>query len=395
MWLRKEHEEFRNRIREFAESEISPRAAELDAQQIYPQSLIDRLCEMGLLGMQVDKKYGGTFTDSLTYIIAVEELSRVCASTGIIVAAHNSLGAYPIYRFGTEKQKQEYLPEITRGGKLAAFGLSEPGAGSDAGGTRTFASKVEGGYRVNGSKCWITNGGVCSTMVFTARTSRESGVKGITSFILKQGTPGFIVGKKENKLGVRGSDTRVLHFEDMFVPESDRLGEEGQGFKQFMITLDGGRVSIAAMALGIAQGAYDVAIKYATRRRQFGQAIAGFQAVAFKLADMATQIQAARHLVYHAAVLKDQPGVRFSKESAMAKLYASEVANFVTYSAIGILGAAGYSEDYPVERMYRDAKLCEIGEGTSEIQRIVISRILTEEAMESVSDFGMPVGKTI
>ncbi len=393
MWLRKEHEEFRNRIREFAESEISPRAAEFDAQQIYPQSMIDRLCEMGLLGMQVEEKYGGTFTDSLTYIIAVEELSRVCASTGIIVAAHNSLGTYPIYRFGTEQQKQKYLPEITRGGKLAAFGLSEPGAGSDAGGTRTFASKVEGGYRVNGSKCWITNGGVCATMVFTARTSRESGVKGITSFILKQGTPGFIVGKKENKLGVRGSDTRVLHFEDMFVSESDRLGEEGQGFKQFMITLDGGRVSIAAMALGIAQGAYDVAVKYATRRKQFGQAIAGFQAIAFKLADMATQIQAARHLVYHAAVLKDQPGVRFSKESAMAKLYASEVANFVTYSAIGVLGAAGYSEDYPVERMFRDAKLCEIGEGTSEIQRIVISRILTEEAMASVSNFGMPVGK--
>lgn len=390
MWTSKEHDDFRNKIREFAEGEIAPRASEFDTTQTFPQDVVGRLCELGLLGMQVDRKYGGTFTDSLTYIIAVEELSRVCASTGIIVAAHNSLGTYPIYRFGTEEQKKKYLPEITSGGKLAAFGLSEPGAGSDAGGTKTFAAKVNGGYQVNGSKCWITNGGICSTMVFTARTSKELGVKGITSFILKQGTPGFIVGKKENKLGVRGSDTRVLHFEDMFIPDSDRLGEEGQGFKQFMITLDGGRVSIAAMALGIAQGAYDVAAKFATKRKQFGQAIAGFQGVAFKLADMATQIQAARHLVYHAAVLKDKPGIRYSKESAMAKLYASEVANFVTYNAIGILGADGYSEKYPVERMYRDAKLCEIGEGTSEIQRLVISRIITEEAMNATSNFGMP-----
>lgn len=390
MWITPEHEKYRMKIREFAESEIYPLTQKTDREQFFPDELLPRLNEMGLLGMQVEKKYGGTFTDTLTYIIAVEEVSRVCGSTGITLAAHNSLGNYPIYRFGTEDQKKKYLPEITTGGKLAAFGLTEPEAGSDAGGTKTFAAKVEGGYKVNGTKCWITCAGISKTAVFTARTSKEKGTKGISSFIVTYGTPGFSSGKEENKSGLRGSDTRFLHFDDVFIPEADRLGEEGQGFKQFMITLDGGRVSIGAMALGLAQGAYDVAVKYASKRQQFGQPIGNFQGVGFKLADMATQIQASRHLVYHAALLKDKGNVRYTKESAMAKLHASETGYFCTYAAIGILGAEGYGDRYPVERMFRDAKLCEIGEGTSEIQRLVISRFILKEAAESTSTFGFP-----
>jgi len=390
MWTTPEHDKYRLKIREFAEGEIAPYTHTMDDEQSFRMELVPRLNELGLLGLQVDRAYGGSFTDTLTYIIAVEEVSRVCGSTGILLAAHNSLGTYPIYRFGNEEQKRKYLPEITSGGKLSAFGLSEPEAGSDAGGTKTYAAKTDGGYLVNGGKCWITNGGIARTIVFTARTSKEKGVKGISSLILSAGTKGFTVGKKENKLGMRGSDTRVLHFEDMFIAESDRLGEEGQGFKQFMITLDGGRVSIGAMALGIAQGAYDIAAKYAIKRKQFGKPIAEFQGIAFKLADMATQLQAARHLIYHAAILKDKPGIRFTREAAMAKLYASEIANNITYAAIGVLGAEGYSQDYAVERMYRDAKLCEIGEGTSEIQRLVISRLIVDEVSQSTSTFGLP-----
>ncbi len=386
-WTSDEHENFRMKIREFAESEVQPYATRIDHDQVFPDQIVPRLNELGLLGMQVDKKYGGTYTDTLTYAIAVEELSRVCGSTGITVAAHNSLGNFPIYKFGTEEQRKKYLPEITTGGKLAAFGLTEPGAGSDAGGTKTFAEKIDNGYKVNGTKCWITCAGICDTAIFTARTSREGGTKGISSFIVKAGTEGFSSGKKENKLGLRGSDTRFLHFDDLIVPESDRLGEEGHGFKQFMITLDGGRVSIASMALGLAQGAFDVAVKYAALKPD----LSNQQSIAFKLADMATQIQAARHLVYHSAVLKDS-GKRFSKESAMAKLYAAEVGTFVCWTAIGILGEVGLTDKFPVERMWRDVKLDEIGEGTSEVQRIVISRLILKEATESNSMFGFPVG---
>ncbi|UCC80779.1 MAG: acyl-CoA dehydrogenase family protein [Candidatus Zixiibacteriota bacterium] len=382
MWTTKEHEKYRGSVREFAEGEIGPIAAKIDREQIFPDDLVAKLNDFGLLGMVVDKKYGGTEIDMMTYTIAVEEVSRVCGSTGITLAAHNSLGCWPIYAFGTEEQKKKYLPPISTGGKLAGFGLTEPGAGSDAGGTKTFAEKVDGGYKVNGTKCWITNAGVASTFVFTARTSHEKSSRAISSFIVKRGTEGFSSGKKENKLGLRGSDTRFLHFDDCFVPDADQLGETGAGFKQFMMTLDGGRISIGAMALGLAQGAYDVALKYATKRKQFGKPIGEYQSVAFKLADMATQIQAARHLVYHSAHLKDQGDVRFSKESAMAKLFASEVGNYATYSAIQILGATGFCDRYPVERMYRDVKLCEIGEGTSEIQRLVISRIILKEAEE-------------
>ncbi len=386
-WTTEEHEKYRMKIREFAESEVQSYATQIDRDQVFPDHIVPRLNELGLLGMQVDKKYGGTYTDTITYAIAVEELSRVCGSTGITVAAHNSLGNYPIYRFGSEEQKKKYLPEITTGGKLAAFGLTEPGAGSDAGGTKTFAEKIEGGYKVNGTKSWITSAGLCDTAIFTARTSKEGGVKGISSFIVKKDAEGFSSGKKENKLGLRGSDTRFLHFDDLIVPESDRLGEEGHGFKQFMITLDGGRVSIAAMALGLAQGAYDVAVKYAAVKPDLNSQ----QGIAFKLADMATQIQAARHLVYHSAVLKDS-GNRFSKESAMAKLYAGEVGTYVCWNAIGVLGEVGLTDKFPVERMWRDVKLDEIGEGTSEVQRIVISRLILKEALDSGSMFGFPEG---
>lgn len=379
MWTNDKHEEYRAKVREFGLAEIEPITQKIDREQFFPQDLVQKLCDFGLLGLVVDKKYGGTEIDTLSYMIAVEEISRICGSTGITIAAHNSLGCWPIYEFGSEEQKNKYLPEITTGGQLAAFGLTEPDAGSDAGGTKTFAKKIEGGFKVNGTKCWITSAGVASTFIFTARTSHEPASHSISSFLVKAGAKGFSSGKKENKLGLRGSDTRFLHFEDCIVPDDDLLGKTGEGFKQFMKTLDGGRVSIAAMALGLAQGAYDVALKYAKHRQQFGKSIGDFQAVGFKLADMATEIQAARHLVYHSACLKDEGKRRYSKESAMAKLYASEVGNRVTYAAIKILGAEGYSDRYPVERMHRDVKLCEIGEGTSEIQRLVISRMILKE----------------
>ena len=379
MWTTEAHEKYRLKVREFAEGELGPYASQMDELNHYPEHLVAKLNSFGLLGMTVEEKYGGTLIDTMTYIIAVEEVSRVCGSSGIILAAHNSLGCWPIYAFGTEDQKTRLLPEITTGGKLAAFGLTEPGAGSDAGGTKTFAEKVDGGYSVNGTKCWITNGGSASTVIFTARTSHTPGAHSISSFVVRSGAKGFSVGKKENKLGLRGSDTRFLHFDDCFVSDCDLLGEPGSGFKQFMKTLDGGRISIGAMALGLAQGALEIAVKYAKNRTQFGQPISEYQAVAFKLADMATQIQAARHLIYHSAELKEAGKDRFTKESAMAKLYAAEVGNFVTYQAMMILGAEGYSQRYAAERMHRDAKLCEIGEGTSEIQRLVISRCVLKE----------------
>jgi butyryl-CoA dehydrogenase len=379
MWTNEGHEKYRAKVREFARAEIEPITQKMDREQVFPDELVAKLNDFGFLGLAVDKKYGGTEIDTLSYMIAVEEVSRVCGSTGITLAAHNSLGCWPIYAFGTEDQKKKYLPEISTGGKLAAFGLTEPDAGSDAGGTKTIAEKIDGGFRVNGTKCWITNAGVAATVVFTARTSHDPGTHSISSFIIKAGAKGFSSGKKENKLGLRGSDTRFLHFDDCFVPDNDLLGKTGEGFKQFMKTLDGGRISIGAMALGLAQGAYDVALRYAKYRKQYGKSIADFQGIGFKLADMATEIQAARHMVYHAACLKDEGKKRFSKESAMAKLYASEVGNRATYAAIRILGAEGYGDRYPVERMHRDVKLCEIGEGTSEIQRLVISRMILKE----------------
>jgi len=375
MKISKEHEEFRRRIREFAETEIEPKAKELDEIGKFPFDTVKKLGEMGILGMVVPKEYGGSGYDTLSYSIAVEEISRVCGSTGITVAAHNSLGLYPIYLFGNEEQKKRFIPALASGEKLGSFGLTESGAGSDAAGTKTTAVLDGDSYVINGSKCFITNASVGETFVVTAITDKTKGYKGISSFILEKGTKGFSIGKKENKMGLRGSDTATLIFEDLRLPKENLLGKEGEGFKQFMITLDGGRISIGSMALGIAQGAFDKALKYAKERQQFGKSISDFQAIQWKLSDMATQIEAARHLIYHASELKDK-GEWFVKESAMAKLYASEVGRFVCHQAIQIFGGYGYLSDYPVERYFRDIKLCEIGEGTSEIQRIIIAREL-------------------
>lgn len=373
MWLSEKHEKFKIKIRKFAESEIEPVSAQIDEKAEFPQKNMKKLGEMGILGMVVPREYGGTGDDMISYTIAVEELSRICGSTGITVAAHNSLAVYPLYLFGNEEQKKRFIPSLAKGEKLGAFGLTEPGAGSDAGATKTSAVLKGDHYLINGSKCFITNASVAETMIITARTDPAKGSRGISNFIVEKSLPGVKVGKKENKMGIRGSDTAELHFEDVKVPKENLLGKEGEGFKQFLITLDGGRISIGSMALGIAQGAYEKSLKYAKERIQFGQPITKFQAIQWKLSDMATQIEAARHLVYHAAWLKDQ-GKPYLKESAMAKLYASEVGRWVTYQAIQILGGYGFLREYPVERYFRDVKLCEIGEGTSEIQRLVIAR---------------------
>jgi alkylation response protein AidB-like acyl-CoA dehydrogenase len=375
MRISKEHEEFRKRIREFAEKEIEPKARELDEVGKFPFDTMKKLGEMGILGMVAPKEYGGSGYDTLSYSIAVEEVSRVCGSTGITVAAHNSLGLYPIYLFGTEEQKRKYMPDLASGRKLGSFGLTEPGAGSDAAGTKTTAVLDGDSYVINGSKCFITNASVGETFVVTAVTDKTKSYKGISSFILEKEMKGFSVGKKENKMGLRGSDTATLIFEDLRIPKKNLLGKEGEGFKQFMITLDGGRISIGSMALGIAQGAFDKALQYSKERVQFEKPISSFQAIQWKLSDMATQLEAARHLIYHASELKDK-GEYFVKESAMAKLYASEVGRYVCDQAIQIFGGYGYMSSYPVERYFRDIKLCEIGEGTSEIQRLVIAREL-------------------
>jgi butyryl-CoA dehydrogenase len=375
MYLDKKYLDFRNKIREFAEKEIEPKAKEIDEKAEFPFENITKVANLGLLGMVAPPEYGGTGMDTLKYVIAVEELSRVCGSTGITVAAHNSLAICPLYLFGNEEQKKKYIPHLAKGEKLGAFGLTEPNAGSDAGGTKTTAVLDGDSYIINGSKCFITNASVAETFIITAVTDKTKGTRGISSFILEKGMKGFSVGKKETKMGIRGSDTATLHFEDLKLPKENLLGKEGEGFKQFLITLDGGRISIGAMALGIAQGAFDKALRYAKERVQFEKPLIEFQAIQFKLADMATQIEATRHLIYHSAFLEDR-GEKYVKESAMAKLFASEVGRFVTYQAIQIFGGYGYSRDYPVERYLRDLKLCEIGEGTSEIQRLVIFREL-------------------
>jgi alkylation response protein AidB-like acyl-CoA dehydrogenase len=375
MLLEKKHQEFREKIRVFALETIAPYAVELDEKQEFMGRHLKALADMGLMGMVVPETYGGTPVDTICYSIAVEELSRVCGSTGITIAAHNSLGLFPIYKFGTEEQRRKYLPRGTQG-ELIAFGLTEPEAGSDAGATKTHAELHGDHWIMNGTKCFITSVSYSFASIATARTSDEPGVKAISSFILEKGWPGYDIGKKENKMGLRGSDTAFMHFTDLKIPKENQLGKLGDGFKQFMITLDGGRISIAAMALGLAQGALDCALKYATERIQFGKPICEFQAVQWLLADMATEIQAARYLVYGASAKKDA-GVPFGQDSAMAKLYAGEVATRTASRAIQILGGVGYySGKYPAERIWRDAKLCEIGEGTSEIQRLVIAREL-------------------
>jgi butyryl-CoA dehydrogenase len=373
--LENKHHEYREMIRAFALEKIAPVADTLDREQRFLTEHMAPMVELGLLSCLIPEKYGGKPVDTVSYIIAVEELSRVCGSTGITIAAHNSLGTFPIYKFGTEEQRQKYLPRAAKG-ELIAFGLSEPEAGSDAGGTKTFAKRDGDGWIVNGSKCWITSATKAFATIATARTSDDPKDRTITSFILEKDMKGYAVGKKENKLGLRGSDTAFLHFDDLKIPVANQLGEVGQGFKQMLITLDGGRISIGAMALGLGQGALDCALKYAATRVQFGKPIADNQSIQHKLADMATELEAARLLIYETAMLKDA-GKPFSKFSAMCKLYASEVGTRCATTAMTILGSIGYlTGPYPAERIWRDVKLCEIGEGTSEIQRLVIAREL-------------------
>jgi alkylation response protein AidB-like acyl-CoA dehydrogenase len=379
--LTEEQSLLRSTLRDFAQNEIAPKAAHYDEANEFPWENVHKMKELGLFGMVFPPEYGGSGLDTLSYAIAVEEISRACASTGITLAAHVSLGTWPIYQFGSEAQRRKYLPALCSGEKLAAFGLTEPEAGSDAGGTKTRAERTEGGYVVNGRKIYITNGSVCGTAVFTAVTTPGIGVRGISSFIVEKGTPGFMPGTREKKLGHRASDTVELLFENLKVPEENRLGPEGMGFKQFMKTLDGGRISIGAMSIGIAQAALDAAVRYARERRQFGKAISEFQAIQLLLAEMATELEAARLLVYQAARLKDRGGP-ITRPAAMAKFKASSVAMRCADSAIQVHGGAGYMTDHPVERYFRDAKLMEIGEGTSQIQQLVIARELLREAAE-------------
>ncbi|HEY3315552.1 MAG TPA: acyl-CoA dehydrogenase [Bacillota bacterium] len=373
--LTETQEMIRRTVREFALQEVAPGAAERDEKSEFPAELVKQMGALDLFALPFSEEYGGAGGDYLSYAVAVEEISRVDAALGITFAAHVSIGTSPIYLFGTEAQKREWIPRCARGEILASFGLTEPNAGSDAAGTQTTAALVDDQWVLNGSKCFITNASHCGVAVVTAVTEKGKGTRGITSFIVPRSAPGFKTGKKYDKLGLRSSDTAEIVLEDCRVPQENLLGRPGEGFKQFMMALDGGRISIGAMALGIAQGCLDAAVKYARERVQFGQAIGKFQAIQFKLADMATQVELARLAVYRAAWLKDNH-LPYTKEAAMAKLYASEIATRAALEAIQIHGGYGYMKEYPVERYLRDAKLCEIGEGTSEIQRLVIARQL-------------------
>lgn len=373
LFLKDEHRQVREMARKFSDEVVAPRARELDENEEFPTDIVKQMGELGFLGLPFPEKYGGAGLDTLAYVIAVEEVARACGSTAITLAAHVSLGCGPIYMIGTEEQKQKYLTPMAKGEAIGAFGLTEPNAGSDAGGTETRAEKTGDGWRVNGSKIYITNGSVAKYITFTARTDASTGTRGISAFIMDTATAGFRVGKREKKMGLRGSDTVEIVFQDCAIPDNALLGELAGGFKAFMRTLTGGRISIGALALGLAQGSYEHALRYAKERKQFGQPIASFQAVQFMLADMRMKLEASRHLIYYAAMLKDA-GQGFEKEASMAKLFASEAANWVTDKAIQIHGGIGYCRDIPVERMHRDAKLMEIGEGTSEIQRMIIAR---------------------
>lgn len=399
-YLTPEHVALRERVNQFGREAIAPVARNLDETGEFPWENIKHMADMGLFGVPVPRELGGLGLDYLSYILVVEELAKFDASHSITVSAHTTLGMSPILTFGTEEQKRRFVPPLAAGDVLGGFGLTEPGAGSDAGGTRTRAVREGDGYRLNGSKIFITNAGVGEIFVATAVTTPGQGSKGISSFIVCKPTvdPGRVAalgighredlpftdgvraGEKEDKMGWRASDTRELHFEDAFVPEAQLLGEEGQGFINFMKTLDAGRIGVAALSLGLAEGALDTAVRYTNEREQFGQRVWDFQQVQFKLADMATDIEAARHLTYHAAWLKDQ-GQPFSKQAAMAKLFSSELAMRASLGAIQVMGGAGYTSEYPVERMMRDAKICEIGEGTNEIQRMVIARKMLGEIL--------------
>jgi alkylation response protein AidB-like acyl-CoA dehydrogenase len=371
--LSDEHQLLRDTVRAFAEERVAPVAEELDREHRFPYELVGELAELGLMGIPIPEDYGGAGGDTLAYAIAIEELTRIDSSVAITVAAHTSLGTMPFLLFGSEEQKREWLPDLASGRRLAAFGLTEPGAGSDAGATRTTAELEGGEWVVNGTKIFITNAGTdltaCATI--TARTGEDE----ISNIVVPNGTPGYVVSAPMRKLGWRASDTRELSFEDCRVPEGNLLGPRGAGFKQFLEILDGGRISVAAMGLGLAQGAYDLAFAYAREREQFGRPIARFQAVQFALADMATEIEAARSLVYKAAWLKDQ-GREFAKEAAIAKLYTGELSKRVVDRSLQLHGGYGFMDEYAISRLYRDQKVLEIGEGTNEVQRMVIARHL-------------------
>jgi short-chain 2-methylacyl-CoA dehydrogenase len=371
--LAPEHELVRSTVRDFAQEKVAPVAEELDRESRFPYDLVAEMAELGLMGMTIPEEYGGAGADTVSYAIAVEELTRIDSSVAITMAAHHSLGTLPIYLFGNDAQKQQWLPELASGKKLAAFGLTEPGAGSDAGATRTHGELRDGSWIVNGSKIFITNAGtdITSCVTITAQTGENE----ISNVIVPNGTPGYEISKPMKKLGWRASDTRELSFKDASVPEENLLGPRGQGFQQFLEILDGGRISVAAMGVGLAQGAYDLALAYAHERQQFGQPISKFQAVQFKLADMATEVEAGRNLVYKAAWLKDQ-GRDFALAAAQAKLYTGELSNRAVNWALQIHGGYGYMDEYPISRFYRDQKILEIGEGTNEVQRMVIARQL-------------------
>jgi alkylation response protein AidB-like acyl-CoA dehydrogenase len=376
--LNEEQQQVKWSVREFAEAEIAPHVMEWDESQHFPVELWPKLAELGLTGVLFPEEYGGSGMGYVEYATIIEELSRVDGSVGISVAAHNSLCSNHIFMYGSEEQKQKYLVPLAQGRHLGAWGLTEPGAGSDASGTRTVAARQNGGWVINGAKNFITHAIHADTCVAFAVTDRSKSSKGISAFIFEKGMKGFAPSKKENKLGLRASETASVVFEDCPVTEKHLLGEEGMGFVNAMQVLDGGRISIAALAVGIAQGAYESAVRYSKEREQFGKPISEFQAIQFKLADMAVQIEAARLLMYRAAHLKDQ-GKRTTKESSMAKLFASEVSVRVCEDAIQIHGGYGYTKDYPPEKYWRDSKLCTIGEGTSEIQRIIIARELLQQ----------------
>jgi butyryl-CoA dehydrogenase len=371
--LNEEQKMIRKMVRDFAEKEIAPIAQETDKREQFPWEIIRKMGELGLMGLPFSEEYGGAGADTVSYAIAMEEISRVCGSTAITLAAHISLCTFPIYQFGNEEQKRKYVPKLASGEWIGALGLTEPGAGSDAGGVKARAVLDGDEWVIHGQKCFITNGSIADVVVLTALTDPEKGSRGISNFIVEKGAPGFRPGRDEEKMGLKGAITSELSFEDCRIPKENILGTPGEGFKQALITLDGGRISIGAMALGLAQGAFERALSYSKERQQFGQPICDFQAVQWMLADMATEIEAARLMIYQAAWLEDQ-GVRFTKEAAMAKLYASEAAERACFKALQIHGGYGYTREYEVERMYRDQRLCTIGEGTSEIQRLVIAR---------------------
>jgi alkylation response protein AidB-like acyl-CoA dehydrogenase len=373
--LTEEQQQVKRSVREFTEAEIKPHVMEWDEAQRLPREIFTKMGELGLMGVLFPEEYGGAGMGYVEYATVIEEIARVDGSIGLSVAAHNSLCTNHIFQYGSEAQRKKYVTPLARGERLGAWGLTEPSSGSDASGMKTIAVRRDGGWVINGSKNFITHGISADVCVVIAITNREMRSRGISAFVVEQGNKGFVAGKKENKLGMRASETASIIFEDCWIPEENLIGETGRGFVNAMQVLDGGRISIAALALGIAQGAYESALKYSQERKQFGQAIFDFQGIQFKLADMATQIDAARLLTLRAAWMKDNKR-QTTRESAMAKLYASEIAVRVAEEAIQIHGGYGYTKDYPPEKYWRDSKLCTIGEGTSEVQRLVIARQL-------------------